>query len=62
MEANVYRAGAVVTRLWDGQSLDLQVDLGTQPPIRMTLPAAGFRAGLKELIRLRREEIRAGRR
>jgi hypothetical protein len=62
MEANVWRAGAVVTRLSDGQPLDLQVDLGTQPPIRMTLPAAGFRSGLRELIRLRREEMRAGRR
>jgi invasion protein IalB len=59
MEANVRRAGSVVTHLWDGQALDLRVDLGTQPPIQMTLPAAGFRAGLKELIRLRREELRA---
>jgi invasion protein IalB len=62
MEANVRRAGSVVTHLWDGQTLDLHVDLGTQPPIQMTLPADGFRAGLKELIRLRREEMRAGRR
>ena len=62
MEANVRRAGAVVTRLWDGRALDLQVDLGTQPPFQMTLPAAGFRAGLKELVRLRHEEMRAGRR
>jgi invasion protein IalB len=61
MEANVRRAGSVVTRLWEGQALELRVDLGTQPPIVMMLPAAGFRAGLKELIRLRREEMRASR-
>lgn len=61
MEANVRRAGTVATNLWDGHALDLRVDLGTQPPIPMTLPAAGFRAGLKELVRLRREEMRASR-
>ena len=62
MEANVQRTGAVTTHLWDGHALDLRVDLGTQPTMEMTLPAAGFRAGLKELIRLRRVEMRAGRR
>ncbi len=62
MEANVWRAGSVATSLWDGRPLDLRVELGTQPPILMTVPAAGFKSGLKELMRLRREEVRASRR
>ena len=59
MEANVRRTGTVATSLWDGRPLDLRIDLGTLPPILMTLPATGFQAGLKELVRLRREEMRA---
>lgn len=59
MEANIRHAADVATRLWDGQPLHLHIRLRSDPPLDLTLPAAGFRAGLKELVRLRREEARA---
>jgi invasion protein IalB len=59
MEANIHHAGDVATRLWDGQPVNLHIRLRSEAPLDVTLPAAGFRAGLKELVRLRREEARA---
>ena len=60
MEASVRGAGDVATRLWEGRSIEVRISLGTGGPMTLTLPAAGFRAGLKELVRLRREESRPG--
>jgi invasion protein IalB len=59
MEANIRHAGEVATHLWDGKPLDLHIWLHSDRAVDVTLPAAGFRAGLKELVRLRREEVRA---
>lgn len=58
MEANVKRGGRVASELWEGHPLVLDVETGTGRSMRVTLPAKDFRAGLKELIRLRREEDR----
>jgi hypothetical protein len=60
MEAGLRRAGDVATRLWEGRSIDVRISLATGAALTLTLPAAGFRAGLKELVRLRREESRPG--
>jgi hypothetical protein len=60
MESGPRTAGDVATRLWEGRSIDVRISLTTAPAVALTLPSAGFRAGLKELVRLRREEMRAG--
>lgn len=58
MEVSLRHAGDVATRLWEGRSIDVRISLTTGAVADLTLPAAGFRAGLKELVRLRRDEIR----
>jgi hypothetical protein len=58
MEADMPSGGRVATELWEGRPVSVQVDGGTQPPQAVTLPANGFRAALKELIRLRHAENR----
>lgn len=58
MEADLRRGAAVVSRLWDGRALDLDVRLAGAAPIQVTIPADGFRAAFGELLRLRREDIR----
>lgn len=60
MEATSRHAGDVATRLWEGRSIDVSISMMPGGGISLTLPATGFRAGLKELVRLRRDEI-AGR-
>lgn len=59
MEGHIRRASDVVSRLWEGRPLDLDVRVGSSTPFAVTLPAGGFRAAFKELVRLRREEVRA---
>ena len=59
MEGHLRRASEVVSRLWEGRPLDLDVRVGSSTPFAVTLPAGGFRAAFKELVRLRREEVRA---
>ena len=66
MEANLLHAGEVATSLWDGNDVPLTI---VQPPgqtssrdAAIILPAHGFRAGLAELVRRRRDELRSARR
>ncbi len=59
MEAGPRHAGDVATRLWEGRSIDVRISLTTGLAVALTLPAVGFRAGLKELVRLRRDETRS---
>ena len=59
MEANLLRGGDVATRLWDGTDVPLSVALASGRVIDVVLPALGFRAGLAELVRQRREETRS---
>ncbi len=74
MEANLLHAGEVATSLWDGHDVTLTI---VQPPgqssatspgqtsgrdAAIILPAHGFRAGLAELVRRRRDELRSARR
>jgi invasion protein IalB len=58
MEASLRHAGDVATRLWEGRSIDVRISLTSGAIADLTLPAVGFRAGLKELVRLRRDESR----
>lgn len=62
MEAHLGHAGEVATRLWDGSPVSLEVMLSSGRTVTVALPAKGFRAGLGELVRLRREETRSTRR
>lgn len=62
MEANLLRGGQVATSLWDGNDIALAVTLGSGATARFSLPARGFRAGLAELVRQRRDEFHATRR
>jgi invasion protein IalB len=63
MEAGVRNSGDVATRLWDGRDLKIHIRLGAAEELQVVLPAHGYRAALKELVRLRREERRpSGRR
>lgn len=58
MEANLRHAGVVVSGMWDGVPVDFRIpDSGGTPQV-VRVPARGFRAGLAELMRLRREELR----
>jgi invasion protein IalB len=59
MEANVASGGAVATRLWDGQAVDLAIESSSGRRLDLQLPAVGFRAAFADLMRLRREERRA---
>ena len=59
MEANLLRGGVVATRLWDGEDVQLSVTLASGRVIDVVVPALGFRAGLAELVRQRREELRS---
>ncbi len=59
MEANLLRGGDVATRLWDGSDVPFSVTLASGRVIDVMLPALGFRAGLAELVRQRREETRS---
>lgn len=61
MEANLLHAGEVATELWDGHQVDLQIMLSAGLTVDVSLPPKGFRSALAELVRLRREEARAGR-
>ena len=61
MEANLLHAGEVATELWDGHQVDLHVMLSAGSTVDVSLPSKGFRSALAELVRLRREESRAGR-
>ena len=58
MEADLRHAASLVSRLWDGRPLDLDVRLASAAPIEVTIPADGFRAAFGELLRLRREDSR----
>ena len=62
MEANLLRGGEVATDLWDGNGVGLAITLASGRSIEIALPAQGFRAGLAELVRRRRDEFRAARR
>ena len=59
MEANLLHGGEVATRLWDGQDIALSVTLASGRIVELSLPARGFRAGMAELVRLRRDELRS---
>ena len=62
MEANLLHAGEVATSLWDGNDVALSI---IQPPGRdvdIILPSHGFRAGLADLVRRRRDELRSAKR
>lgn len=58
MEAEIGMASKVATGLWDGRPLDL--DVRPTPGVLMVwqVPANGFKAGLRELNRLRQSEAR----
>ncbi|MFM9942223.1 MAG: hypothetical protein ACKVP7_22285 [Hyphomicrobiaceae bacterium] len=58
MEAHIQRTGAIVSRLWDGKAVDLELQIATGNAHAVALPARGFRAAFGELTRLRREELR----
>ncbi len=58
MEAQIQRTGAIVSRLWDGKVVDLELQIGAGSPQAVALPPRGFRAAFGELTRLRREELR----
>lgn len=62
MEAALARGSRVATRLWDGASVELEVSLSADQTVLATLPERGFRAALRELVRLRQEEMRGPRR
>lgn len=62
MEANLRHAGVVVSGLWDGHAVRLRLPAQTNGEQVVRVPARGFRAGLAELMRLRREELRHQRR
>ena len=55
MEAELAVSAAVATELWQGQSMEFRLSL---PPVDATivLPSLGFREGLGELTRMRRED------
>lgn len=59
MEAEVGAAARVATRLSDGGNLQLDVRPAPGLVLTQTVPAAGFRPGLSELQRLKRQEQRA---
>jgi invasion protein IalB len=54
LEADMRDATAALDALWSGHGVNVQI--GSAPGIEITIPGMGFRAGLKELTRLRREE------
>ncbi len=62
MEANLRHAGVVMSGLWDGLAVRLRLPDQAGGEYVVRVPARGFRAGLAELIRLRREELRRRRR
>ena len=62
MEANLLHGGEVATRLWDGRDVALFITLASGRVVELSLPARGFRAGMAELVRLRRDELRSARR
>lgn len=59
MEAQVQRASAVVSRLWEGKAIELQLQIADGEGVLITLPGRGFRAAFGELSRLRRDELRS---
>jgi invasion protein IalB len=58
MEADLVRSSETATRLWDGTSIDIEVAMGQSSVGQATIPGAGFREALRELVRLRREETK----
>ena len=59
-EAEPVVGAEVASALWQGRSITIRlVGGGEREPESGMLPAHGFRAGLKELIRLRRHEAKA---
>ncbi len=62
MEASLLRAGEVATSLWDGHDIALSIVQPSGRHVEMILPAHGFRAGLADLVRRRRDELRSARR
>ena len=59
-EAELAVGAEVATTLWMGRPITMRLIEGSErEPMTGMLPAHGFRAGLKELIRLRRHEGRA---
>lgn len=54
LEADVRDATAALNSLWSGNGVNVQI--GGASAIEIMIPGMGFRAGLKELTRLRREE------
>lgn len=60
MEARLRHAGDVATRLWEGKTIEVRIAPASGEALVLTLPAAGFRPGFKDLVRLRREEAHPG--
>lgn len=59
-EAELAVGAEVATALWMGRPITIRlIEGGEREPMTGMLPAYGFSAGLKELIRLRRQEGRA---
>lgn len=59
-EADPRQSAEVATWLWSGRPLPVALGRGADgTDMTSVLPAHGFRAGLSELIRLRRQEVRA---
>lgn len=59
MEAGVVVAAEAATQLWEGRSVTLRLSPSAELALDITLPAGGFRAGLKELGRLKGREDHA---
>lgn len=62
MEASLKNAGAVVSALWDGTPIELRMPEPGAGEQIVRVSARGFKAGLAELIRLRRDELRGEKR
>jgi hypothetical protein len=62
LETGPLRAGDVASVLWDGRAIPLEVEMAGGRVATVHISAEGFRAALRELMRLRRIERAASRR